>query len=141
MGFALIASAVVIGVAIAMAVEIFTADVFPAVETINTAYENLRNRMETQDNANIDITSIVRYNHHEIYYDYAITISNTGDIPLPTDKMTVLFDGTSQPYTASVTYLYPLSTGTLTVVNIAGSGTKRIKVVTENAVSAYDTYP
>jgi len=139
MGFSLIASAVVIGVSIAMAVEIFTADVFPTVDTINTAYEDFKDRIDTQAHASIDITTVTRQKQGQ-NYDYTITINNTGDITFPTSSMTVLFDGTTQTYTTTTTYLYPRTSTTLTVADIPGTGGKRIKIIAKNAIADYYTF-
>ncbi len=139
MGFSLIASAVVISISIAMAVEIFTGDVFPTVDHINTAYEGLKGRIDTQAHTDINITSISRLQSDDAY-DYTIIVQNTGSVTLPTATMTILFNGTKEPFTASTAYLYPESTATFSVNGIAGASGKRIKVVTVNAIADYLIY-
>ena len=139
MGFSLIASAVVLGISIAMAVQIVTGDIFPTIDHINTAYQDLKHRMDIQAHANINITTINRTTNTTTY-DYTITVHNTGTITLPTNTMTILIDGTKQNYTTTTTYLYPDTTATFTIHNIPGSTTKRIKIITQNAIADYQTY-
>ena len=139
MGFSLIASAVILSISIAMAVEIFTGDVFPTVDHINTAYEDLKDRIDTQAHTNINITSITRLANNDTY-DYTIIVQNTGSVTLPTATMTILFNGTREPFTASAAYLYPESTATFSVHGIAGASSKRVKVVTKNAIADYLIY-
>jgi archaellum component FlaF (FlaF/FlaG flagellin family) len=130
---------VVIGIAIAMSIEILTTNVLPAIDNINTAYHDLQQRIDTQTHANINITTITR-TPNSTNYDYTITIHNTGTITLPTTTMTLLINGTQQPFTTTTTYLYPDTTTTLTAPNIPGDTEQRIKIITENAISDYHTY-
>ena len=139
MGFSLIASAVVLSLALAMAFEIFTGDLFPTVDHINTAYEDLKDRIDTQARANINITNITRA-ANDTTYDYTITVSNTGSITLPATTMTLLVNGMKEPYHATVAYLYPDTTMTLIVYNIPGGGSQRIKLVTANGIADYKTF-
>jgi archaellum component FlaF (FlaF/FlaG flagellin family) len=122
-----------------MSVEIITADIFPTVDSINNAYENLKDRIDTQAQASINITNITRQTNNTTY-DYTITIHNTGSITLPTASLTILLNGTKEPYTTTQTYLYPDTTTTLTVLNIPGPSSKRIKIITKNGIADYHTY-
>lgn len=138
MGFSLIAAAVVLGIATAMAFNIFTTAVFPTVTDINTAYQDLNQRLDTTSHANIQITTITQ-TPNATSYDYTITIHNTGTITLPTQTMTVLIDGTQHPFTTTTHYLYPDTATTLTLTNIPGAA-PRVKVITDHAIAAYSTY-
>ncbi len=139
MGFSLIASAVVLSIAIAMAIEIFTGDIFPTIDRINTAYEGLKGRIDTQAHANINITSISRVSYG-LNYNYTITVHNTGSVTLPTATATILFNGTKEPFNASAPYLYPDATVTFSIIGIPDMSGKRVKVITENAIADYRTF-
>lgn len=75
-------------------------------------------------------------------YDLTVIISNTGSETLRSDELDILIDGTIQSYTFSPTTITwtPDEIKTLTVADLSGSGLHRVKVVTENGVSDYDTY-
>jgi archaellum component FlaF (FlaF/FlaG flagellin family) len=139
MGFSLIASTVVIGIAIAMAFQIFATDLFPTVSTINDAYNHLNTRLDTQAHTSLTITTINR-TANVTTYDYTITIHNTGATTLPTRTMTILVNGITTPFTTTTPYLYPDTTTTLTLTDIPGADGKRVKIITENAIASYATY-
>ena len=75
-------------------------------------------------------------------YDLTVTISNTGSETLRSDELDILIDGTIQSYTFAPTTITwtPDEVKTLTVTGLSGSGSHRVKVVTENGISDYDTY-
>lgn len=75
-------------------------------------------------------------------YDLTVTISNTGSETLRSDELDILIDGTIQSYTFAPTTITwtPDEVKTLTVEGLSGSGSHRVKVVTENGISDYDTY-
>ena len=75
-------------------------------------------------------------------YDLTVNISNTGSETLRSDELDILIDGTIQSYTFSptTTTWTPDEIKTLTVADLSGSGSHRIKVITENGISDYDTY-
>lgn len=75
-------------------------------------------------------------------YDLTVTVTNTGSETLSFDGLNVLIDGTLKEYTFSdsaVTWI-PEETRNFTVSDLAGTGTHRVKVVTENGVADYATY-
>ena len=75
-------------------------------------------------------------------YDLTVTISNTGSETLRSDELDILIDGTIQSYTflPVTTTWTPDEMKTLTVTGLSGAGSHRVKVVTENGISDYDTY-
>lgn len=75
-------------------------------------------------------------------YNLTVSISNTGSETLRSDELDILIDGTIQSYTFSPTTITwtPDEIKTLMVTGLSGAGPHRVKVVTENGVSDYDTY-
>jgi len=75
-------------------------------------------------------------------YDLTINVTNTGSETLDSDDLNVLVDGTIESYTfapSTVTWT-PDETKTLIVTGLSGAGPHRVKVITENGISDYDTY-
>ncbi|WP_292468764.1 hypothetical protein [Methanolobus sp.] len=75
-------------------------------------------------------------------YNLTLTLSNTGSEAVRFDKLNVLVDGNLEPYSYSdsaVTWT-PVQTRNLTITGLSGLGMHRVKVVTENGISAYDAY-
>ncbi|HJH29560.1 MAG TPA: hypothetical protein C5S51_07700 [Methanosarcinaceae archaeon] len=75
-------------------------------------------------------------------YDLTVSISNTGSETLRSDELDILIDGTIQSCTflpTTITWT-PDEIKTLSVTGLSGAGSHRVKVVTENGVSDYDTY-
>ena len=75
-------------------------------------------------------------------YNLTVNVSNSGSETLRSDELDILIDGTIQPYTFSptTTTWTPDEVKTLIVAELSGAGSHRVKVVTENGVSDYDTY-
>ncbi|WP_292463363.1 hypothetical protein [Methanolobus sp.] len=75
-------------------------------------------------------------------YDLTVTLTNKGSETLRFDELNVLIDGYLEPYTfnGSAAIWVPEETRSFTVPDLTGAGTHRLKVVTENGISAYDTY-
>lgn len=75
-------------------------------------------------------------------YELTVTLTNTGSETLRFDELNVLIDGQLEPYTFNGTAAVwvPAETRSLTVAGLTGAGQHRVKVVTGNGVSAYDTY-
>jgi len=77
-----------------------------------------------------------------VSYDLTINVTNTGSETLDSDELNVLVNGTIESYTfapSTVTWT-PDETKTLTVAGLSGAGSHRVKVITENGISDYDTY-
>lgn len=75
-------------------------------------------------------------------YNLTVTLSNTGSETLHFDKLNVLVDGNLESYTYSdiAATWTPDETRNLTITELSGLGVHRVKVVTENGISAYDSY-
>ncbi|WP_342305971.1 hypothetical protein [Methanolobus sp. ZRKC5] len=75
-------------------------------------------------------------------YNLTVTLSNTGSETLHFDKLNVLVDGNLESYTYSdiAATWTPAETRNLTITELSGLGIHRVKVVTENGISAYDSY-
>ncbi|MDY0386274.1 MAG: hypothetical protein RBT65_03925 [Methanolobus sp.] len=75
-------------------------------------------------------------------YNLTVTLSNTGSETLNFDELSVLVDGNLESYTyddIAATWT-PAETRNLTVTGLYGLGEHRVKVVTRNGISAYDSY-
>ncbi|WP_407357242.1 hypothetical protein [Methanolobus sp. WCC5] len=75
-------------------------------------------------------------------YNLTVSLTNTGSESLRFDRMNVIVDGNLESYTydnVAATWT-PSETRNLTVTDLSGSGVHRVKVVTENGVSAYGSY-
>jgi len=75
--------------------------------------------------------------------DYSVTIriKNEGSTTLDPLKLNVLIDGSLKSFTVTPsTSWFPEKEVTVSVTNLSGSGTHRVKVVTENGISDYETY-
>ena len=75
-------------------------------------------------------------------YNLTLTVSNTGSETLRSDELNVLVDGIIESYTfaPTTTTWTPDGAITLIVSGLSGGGSHRVKVVTENGISDYDTY-
>jgi len=75
-------------------------------------------------------------------YDLTVTMTNTGSETLSFDRLNILIDGSIEGYTFSDTTVtwVPEETRNLTVSGLEGTGSHRVKVVTENGVADYSTY-
>ena len=75
-------------------------------------------------------------------YNLTVTLSNTGSETLYFDELSVLVDGNLESYTyddIAATWT-PAETRNLTITGLYGLGFHRVKVVTRNGISAYDSY-
>ncbi|MDG6242770.1 MAG: hypothetical protein QCH31_00045 [Methanolobus sp.] len=75
-------------------------------------------------------------------YNLTVSLTNTGSESLRFDRLNVIVDGSLESYTyddVAATWT-PSETRNLTVAGLSGSGIHRVKVVTENGVSAYGSY-
>ena len=75
-------------------------------------------------------------------YNLTLTVSNTGSETLKSDELNVLVDGIVQSYsfTPTTTTWTPDGTISLIVTGLSGGGSHRVKMITENGISDYDTY-
>ncbi|MBN2488042.1 MAG: hypothetical protein JXA98_03350 [Methanosarcinaceae archaeon] len=100
-------------------------------------YEIQNKRLQT-DISIIDSTA----NGPSASYDLTITITNTGSETLDSSALNVLIDGAIESYTPSplTTTWTPDKTKTFEINGLSGAGPHRVKVITENGISDYDTY-
>ncbi|TGC10878.1 hypothetical protein [Methanolobus halotolerans] len=75
-------------------------------------------------------------------HDLTVTMKNTGSETLSFDELNVLIDGSLKEYTFSDTAVtwVPEETRNLTVSGLEGTGSHRVKIVTENGIADYGTY-
>jgi archaellum component FlaF (FlaF/FlaG flagellin family) len=139
MGFSLIASAAILGVTIFMAAEIITGDLLPTIESINDSYGDMKDRLRDQMQTDINISTVSRSGPGP-NYDYNISVKNTGSVTLNTEDFLVLINGTKYQFSSSHMYLYPENVVYFQVVDVAGTGVKRMKVITNNGIADYYTY-
>jgi len=136
MGFSLVAATAIIGVSLIMCLEIIVGTTIPTITDLNKSYDYMKNRAIDQVQTNIDITSV----NSEINgsnYDINITVENIGSITLQTSNFDILINGTKNEFIFSKSYLYPQGEVYFNVLNIPGSGEKRLKIITNNGISDY----
>jgi archaellum component FlaF (FlaF/FlaG flagellin family) len=136
MGFSLIAAAAILGFTLFMAAEIIISDVLPTIEGINDSYGDMKERLNDQLQTDINITVVSRL-PNGTDYDYNISVQNTGSVTLTTEDFMILINGTGYSFTCSHRYLHPENTEYFRVVNVAGAGAKRVKVITNNGIADY----
>jgi len=139
MGFSISAAAAIIGVAILISFELIVADVIPTVTDTYDAYDEMRDRAIDQIQTDINITSISTP-ANDSNYDLTITVENTGSITLETENFNILINGTSHIFTCSKKYFHPENQVYFNVTNLAGVGSRRLKIVADNGISDYYTY-
>lgn len=139
MGFSLIASAAILSVTLFMAVEILTSDLLPTIEDVDASYVEMNERFNDQTHTDIMITTITR-SLNGANYDYNISVCNTGSVTLATEECTILINGTLYSFSCSEAYIYPERTAYFEIIDVAGSGAKRFKVITPNGIADYYSY-
>lgn len=122
-----------------MAVEIITSELLPTLEDINDSYSEMKQRFEDQLQTDINIT-LVTSSVNGSNYDYNISLHNTGSVTLVTEDFIILINGSEYEFTCSHSYLYPENTVDFQVVNVAGAGAKRVKVIANNGIADYYAY-
>lgn len=135
MGFSLVAATAIIGVSMMVATGTLIGSLLPMVTDINDSYDDMKDRAIEQVQTDITITSVT--NTGGSTYDLNITVENTGSVVLETSYFNILINGTSQQFTCSKSYLYPENEVYLNITNLEGTGTKKLKVVTDNGISDY----
>lgn len=139
MGFSLAAAFAVIGVSILISIEILTGSLLPTITDFDDSYEDMIEREIDRVQTDINITS-VSTSANNSNYDHNITLENTGSVTLKTSDFTILINGTVQQFSCSNSYLYPEKIVYFNIYNLAGNGSKRLKVVTDNGISDYYEY-
>jgi len=136
MGFSLSASFAVIGVSILISVEILIGGLVPTIDDIDKSYDEKINRGINKIQTDINISNVITTVNLS-NYDYNITLENSGSITLETNEFIVLINGKSYDFSCEDSYLFPKSEVNFQLYNISGSGSIRLKILTENGISDY----
>jgi len=139
MGFSVIAAAAILGLTLFMAVEIIASDLLPTLEDMNKSYDEMKDRHQNQLQSNINITMVLR-SANGSNYDYNISVKNTGSATLFTQDFLILINGSEYQFICNRENLYPENTVYFQIVNVAGDGSQRLKVITNNGIADYYTY-
>jgi archaellum component FlaF (FlaF/FlaG flagellin family) len=98
----------------------------------------MKDRLRDQVQTDVNITAVSR-SFNDPNYDYNISVQNTGSVTLNTEDFIILINGTTYPFTCTHSYVHPENTVYFQVVNVAGAGVKRMKVITNNGIADYYT--
>ena len=139
MGFSISAASAIIGVAVVMIIEVSVGTVIPVFTDLNDSYNDMRQRSFDELQTDIVIQNITVQTHASLH-DILISVSNSGSTVIETKYIDVLVNGTLTSFTCADNYWFPEGTYTISLTNLTGSGNKKVKVVTENGISDYDTY-
>jgi archaellum component FlaF (FlaF/FlaG flagellin family) len=139
MGFSLVAAFAVIAVSILTALEIFTGAVLPSITDTIGSHDKMVERSIEKLHTNINITTVT-VSANNSNYDYNITVKNIGSVSLKTSDFIILINGTLQQFNCSTKYLHPEKKVSFFIYNLPGNGTKQLKVITNNGISAYYEY-
>lgn len=139
MGFSLVAAFAVIGVTTLISIEILTGSILPTLNDFDDSYNEMIERKINRVQTKINITN-VSTSVNGTNYDHNITVENTGSITLKTADFTILINGTKQHFICLNPYLYPEKNSYFNIYNLSGSGTKLLKVITDNGISDYYQY-
>ena len=138
MGFSASAAFAIIGVCMVICMDIFFGSVLPSLEDLERSYRELEERAVERANTEIEILSITKSSGNP--YNLSIEVKNTGSINLDVKEFSVLINGSLQNFTYSSRYLYPERTILINVTDLSYTGSNRVKIITGNGVSDYDTY-
>jgi len=139
MGFSISAATAIIGVTLVMALEVSLGTMIPLYTDIQESYHDMKKRSieEIQTDLSIEqVNATVNASNHDVN----ITIKNTGSTTIESAYITILIDGEQEAFVCDSSYLYPESSYYLLVNGISGSGEKKIKIITANGISCYETY-
>ena len=136
MGFSLVASAAIIGVAILMAIELILGSAIPTMTDVHDSFDDMRDRAINQIQTDINITDVTSQVNGSAH-DINITVENIGSTTLETGDFNIIINGTENVFTCSKEYLHPENEVYFNVSSVQGSGDRRLKIVTENGISDY----
>ncbi len=139
MGFSLAAAAAIIGVSTLIVIGTAVENILPAMTDTNDAYNDMKDRAIGQVQTDINITSVITPSNGS-NYDLNFTVDNTGSVILETSYFNILINGTAQQFTCTGSYLYPENEVYFNVTNLPGTGTRILKVITDNGISDYYEY-
>jgi len=139
MGFSISASTAIIGVAILMTLEVSMGTVIPVLTDLDESYDDMRQRTLDELQTSIVISNITVQANASLH-DLSIKVDNTGSTVIDSNYVHVLIDGVLSSFTSSESYWFPEQLVTLSVYGVSGSGSKIVKVVTNNGISDYKSY-
>ena len=136
MGFSLVASAAIIGVAILMAIELILGSAIPTMTDVHDSFDDMRDRAINQIQTDINVTDVTSQ-VNGTNRDINITVENIGSTTLETEDFNILIDGTESIFTCSKEYLHPENEVYFNVSSLQGLGDRRLKIITGNGISDY----
>lgn len=139
MGFSISAAAAIIGVSVLMIVEISLGTLLPVYMDIQESYGDMRDRAVEELQTSIAITE-TNTTVNASGYDLNVTLENSGSTVVDTRYLHVLIDGVSVSFSCDHSYIYPENNVFILVNGLSGSGENKVKIITENGISCYDSY-
>ena len=139
MGFSISATAAIIGVAVIMVLEVSFATMFPIITDLDESYKEMSERAIESVQTKIEIQNITVQINGSLH-DLSIQVKNSGSTVIENTYVDLLINGTISEFTTSEEYWFPESNYTILVNGVSGSGLQRIKLISKNGVSDYDTY-
>jgi archaellum component FlaF (FlaF/FlaG flagellin family) len=136
MGFSLVAAAAIIGVSVLMVIEIIVGTTIPTITDVHDSFDEMRDRAIDQVQTDINITDITS-EVNASNYDINITVENIGSTTLDTTNFNILINGTDKKFTCSKKYLHPENEVYFNVSSLQSTGSRRLKIVTDNGISDY----
>ena len=139
MGFSVSAAAAIIGVSLIIVLGSLTGNLLPSLTEGNDAFTNMKERALDRLQTGIAIQNVSTPANGS-NYDLNFTVENIGSVTLEISYFTILINGTRCPFICSSSYAYIENEVNLTITNLSGSGTRRLKVITGNGVADYYDY-
>jgi archaellum component FlaF (FlaF/FlaG flagellin family) len=139
MGFSIVAATAIIGVSILICIELMVGTTIPTLTDVHDAYDKMRDRSIEQVQTDITINDAAT-SANDSNYDLNITVENTGSISLEAVNFNILINGTDQTFSCSESFLHPEKEIYFYVDNLPGTGSRRLKVITNNGISDYHDY-
>jgi archaellum component FlaF (FlaF/FlaG flagellin family) len=139
LGFSISATAAIIGVAVIMVLEVTMATMFPMVTNLDESYKEMSKRAIENIQTEIEIQNITVQINGSLH-DLSIQIKNSGSTVIENANVDLLINGTLSEFITSEEFWFPESNYTIRANGISGSGLQRVKLITKNGISDYDTY-
>ncbi len=139
LGFSISATAAIIGVAVIMVLEVTMATMFPMVTDLDESYKEMSKRAIENIQTEIEIQNITVQINGSLH-DLSIQIKNSGSTVIENTYVDLLINGTLSEFITSEEFWFPESNYTILANGISGSGLQRVKLITKNGISDYDTY-
>ena len=139
MGFSVAAASGIIGISILVIIELSVGTIFPTIQDVSESYSEMKNRALEQLQTDINILS-VNASINGTNHDLIITLQNAGSITIDLLKCHVLINGSTFQFQSSNDYIHPQKQTNLTLNQLPGLGTRRVKVISEQGIADYYTY-